>query len=51
MSAVYSAHYVGHDINCDAMGLTLKLSQNMLNTYLDCRAQVLHDPHELGSFL
>jgi hypothetical protein len=51
MSAVYSGHYVGHDNNRDAMGLTLKLSQNVLNTYLEWKAQVLHDLHESGSFL
>ncbi len=50
-AAVYSGHYVGHDNNRDAMGLTLKLSQNVLNTYLGWKAQVLHDLHESGSFL
>ncbi len=50
-SAIYSGHYVGHDNNRDAMGLTLKLSQNVLNTYLGWKAQVLHDLHESGSFL
>ncbi len=51
MSPVYWGHYVAHDNNRDAMGLTLKLSQNVLNTYLDWKAQVLHDLHESGSFL
>ena len=51
MSAVYWGHYVAHDNNRDAMGLTLKLSQNVLNTYLGWKAQVLHDLHESGSFL
>ena len=50
-SAVYSGHYVGHDNNRDAMGLTLKLSQNVLNTFLGWKAQLLHDLHESGSFL
>jgi hypothetical protein len=50
-NVVYSGHYVGHDNNRDAMGLTLKLSQNILNTYLGWKAQVLHDLHETGSFL
>jgi hypothetical protein len=50
-SVVYSGKYVGHDNNRDAMGLTLKLSQNVLNTYLGWKAQVLHDLHESGSFL
>ncbi len=50
-SVLYWGHYVAHDNNRDAMGLTLKLSQNVLNTYLDWKAQVLHDLHESGSFL
>jgi hypothetical protein len=48
---IYWGHYVGHDNNRDAMGLTLKLSQNVLNTYLDWDAQVLHDLHESVPFL
>jgi len=51
MSAIYWGHYVAHDNNRDAMALTLKLSQNVLNTYLGWKAQVLHDLHESGSFL
>ena len=43
---IYWGHYVGHDNNRDAMGLTLKLSQHVLDTYLDWHAQVLHDLHE-----
>ena len=48
---VYWGHYVGHDNNRDAMALTLKLSQNVLNTYLDFKALVLHDLHESVPFL
>ncbi len=51
LNAVYSGKYVAHDNNRDAMGLTLKLSQNVLNTYIGWKAQVLHDLHESGSFL
>ncbi len=51
MNASYWGHYVMHDNNRDAMGLTLKLSQNVLNTYLDWKAQVLHDLHESVAFL
>jgi Zinc carboxypeptidase len=51
MSPIYWGHYVAHDNNRDAMGLTLKLSQNVLNAYLGWKAQVLHDLHESGSFL
>ncbi len=48
---LYWGHYVGHDNNRDAMALTLKLSQNILDTYLDWRAQVLHDLHESVPYL
>jgi hypothetical protein len=51
MSNLYWGKYVAHDNNRDAMALTLKLSQNILNTYLGWKAQVLHDLHESGSFL
>ncbi|HET7696018.1 MAG TPA: M14 family zinc carboxypeptidase [Vicinamibacterales bacterium] len=51
MSNLYWGKYVAHDNNRDAMALTLKLSQNVLNTYLQWKAQVLHDLHESGSFL
>ncbi|HEX2600594.1 MAG TPA: M14 family zinc carboxypeptidase [Gemmatimonadaceae bacterium] len=48
---LYWGHYVAHDNNRDAMGMTLKLSQNVLNTYIDWRAQVLHDLHESVPYL
>ncbi|MFL5605322.1 MAG: M14 family zinc carboxypeptidase, partial [Gemmatimonadaceae bacterium] len=48
---LYWGHYVAHDNNRDAMGLTLKLSQNVLNQYIDQKAQVLHDLHESGQYL
>jgi hypothetical protein len=51
MNAVYWGHYVMHDNNRDSMGLTLKLTQNVLNTFVDWKALVLHDLHESGSFL
>ena len=50
-SLIYWGHYVAHDNNRDAMGVTLKLTQNVLNTYVDWKAQILHDLHESGSFL
>ena len=50
-SLIYWGHYVAHDNNRDAMGATLKLTQNVLNTYVDWKAQILHDLHESGSFL
>jgi hypothetical protein len=43
---VYWGHYVAHDNNRDAMGMTLNLTRNVLNTYLDQHAIVLHDLHE-----
>ena len=48
---LYWGHYVAHDNNRDAMALTLKLSQNVLDTYLDWKAQVLHDLHESVPYL
>lgn len=43
---VYWGHYVAHDNNRDAMGMTLDLSRNVLNTFIGWHAQVLHDLHE-----
>ena len=51
IGTLYWGQYVAHDNNRDAMALTLKLSQNVLNAYLGWKAQVLHDLHESGSFL
>src|SRR5437868_3587378 len=48
---LYWGHYVAHDNNRDAMAMTLKLSQNVLDTYLDWKAQVLHDLHESVPYL
>ncbi len=48
---LYWGKYVAHDNNRDAMALTLNLSRNVLNTYVDWKAQVLHDLHESGAFL
>ena len=48
---LYWGHYVAHDNNRDAMALTLKLSENVMNTYLDWKAQVLHDLHESVPYL
>jgi len=47
----YWGHYVSHDNNRDAMGMTLDLTKNVLNTYLDWHALVLHDLHESVPFL
>ena len=48
---IYWGKYVAHDNNRDAMGLTLKLTQNVLNTYVGWKAQVLHDLHESVAYL
>ncbi|HEV2214151.1 MAG TPA: M14 family zinc carboxypeptidase, partial [Terracidiphilus sp.] len=48
---IYWGHYVAHDNNRDAMGMTLDLTRNVLNTYLQWHAQVLHDLHESVPFL
>jgi hypothetical protein len=47
----YWGHYVAHDNNRDAMGMTLDLTRNVLDTYLGWHAQVLHDLHESVPFL
>ena len=48
---LYWGHYVAHDNNRDAMAMTLNLTNNVLHTYLDWHAQVLHDLHESVPFL
>ncbi len=48
---IYWGHYVAHDNNRDAMGMTLDLTRNVLNAYLAWHAQVLHDLHESVPFL
>lgn len=50
-NVIYWGHYVAHDNNRDAMGMTLKLTQNVLNTFVGFKAQVLHDLHESVAFL
>lgn len=48
---IYWGHYVAHDNNRDAMGVTLKLTENVLNTFVGWNAQVLHDLHESVPYL
>jgi len=48
---VYWGHYVAHDNNRDAMGLTLQLTRNVLHTFVGWKAQVLHDLHESVPYL
>ncbi|MBZ5525270.1 MAG: hypothetical protein LAP21_23835, partial [Acidobacteriia bacterium] len=48
---LYWGKYVAHDNNRDAMGVTLKLTENVLNTFTGWKAQVLHDLHESVPYL
>ncbi len=48
---MYWGHYVAHDNNRDAMGMTLALSRNVLDTFVSWDAQLLHDLHESVPFL
>jgi len=48
---VYWGKYVAHDNNRDAMGVTLKLTENVINTYMKWHPQVLHDLHESVPYL
>jgi hypothetical protein len=48
---IYWGKYVAHDNNRDAMAVTLKLTENVLNTYVGWNAQVLHDLHESVPYL
>ncbi|MEP6899561.1 MAG: M14 family zinc carboxypeptidase, partial [Rhodanobacter sp.] len=48
---MYWGHYVAHDNNRDAMGMTLALTRNVADTYIGWHAQVLHDLHESVPFL
>ena len=48
---VYWGHYVAHDNNRDANGLTLALTRNVLNTFVSWKAQVIHDLHESVPYL
>src|SRR5882672_7180754 len=48
---LYWGHYVAHDNNRDAMGLSLKLTRNVMKVYLDWKPIVLHDLHESVPYL
>jgi Zinc carboxypeptidase len=48
---LYWGKYVAHDNNRDAMGVTLKLTENILNEFVGMKAQVLHDLHESVPYL
>src|SRR3954465_14035896 len=48
---IYWGKYVAHDNNRDAMGVTLKLTENVLNTFVGQKATILHDLHESVAYL
>src|SRR5262249_44711566 len=48
---IYWGKYGAHDNNRDAMGLSLKLTQNVPKTFIDWKAQVFHDLHESVPYL
>src|ERR1051326_7559062 len=48
---VYWGHYVAHDNNRDAMGLSLKLTQTAMKTFLEWHPLVMHDLHESVPYL
>jgi hypothetical protein len=48
---VYWGHYVVHDNNRDAMGLSLKLTQTAMKTFLDWHPLIMHDLHESVPYL
>jgi len=48
---VYWGHYVQHDNNRDGLGMGLKLSQVMMQNFMNWHPQVLHDLHESIPYL
>jgi hypothetical protein len=48
---LYWGKYVAHDNNRDGMSLSLKLTQNVLNAFLEYHPTVLHDLHESATYL
>ena len=48
---VYWGKYVLHDNNRDALGLGLKLTENLLKAYFDWHPVVMHDLHESVPYL
>ena len=48
---IYWGKYVAHDNNRDAMAVTLKLTEHVMNAFVDWKAQVLHDLHESVPYL
>jgi hypothetical protein len=50
-SPLFWGKYVAHDNNRDNMGLSLKLTQHMVRTFLEYNPTVVHDLHESASYL
>jgi len=48
---MYWGKYVAHDNNRDGMGQVLKLTQNLMATFLDWHPTVFHDLHESVPYL
>ena len=48
---VYWGQYVQHDNNRDGIGVGLKLTQNILKSFLEWHPQVFHDLHETATLL
>ncbi len=51
MPLIWWGQYVAHDNNRDGLGLGLKLTQNVLRTYLEWHPTVMHDLHESSDYL
>ena len=51
MPLVYWGQYVAHDNNRDGLGVGLKLTENVLRTWLDWHPTILHDLHESVPYL
>jgi hypothetical protein len=48
---VYWGNYVAHDNNRDTLGLALKLTENILDTYFEWHPTIMHDLHESVPYL
>ena len=48
---IYWGKYVLHDDNRDAIGLGLKLTENLLKTYFEWHPVIMHDLHESVPYL
>ena len=51
MPLIWWGQYVAHDNNRDGLGLGLKITQNVLRTYLEWHPTVMHDLHESMDYL